>query len=55
MKYKKLFGFKLNELVYIIKHNRYDKIVYIDEHAHGNFCMANGGRYWHYELHKVEK
>lgn len=50
MKHKSLLGIKLNQVVYIIPENRYDKVVYIDEHVHGNFCMANGGRYRREEI-----
>jgi hypothetical protein len=46
MKHKKLLGFKLNQVVYIVSENRYDRIVYIDDHAHGNFCMSMGGRFF---------
>jgi hypothetical protein len=50
MKHKELKGFKLNQIVYIRKVNRWDRIVYIDDHALGNFCMANGGRFCFYDL-----
>lgn len=55
MKHKSLNGFKRNELVFIPKENRWDKIVYIDDHIHGNFCMSMGGRYFSYELIKETK
>lgn len=45
MKHKQLSGIKLNQIVYIIKENRYNKVVYIDDHVNGNFCMASSGRY----------
>lgn len=52
MKHKVLQGFRLNELVFIPKENRWDKIAYIDDHVHGNFCMSEGGRYFSHELIK---
>lgn len=45
MKHKSLLGIKLNQIVFIIPENRYDRVVYIDDHICGNFCMASGGRY----------
>jgi hypothetical protein len=45
MKHKTLYGFKLNDIVLIKTESRIDKIVYIDDHVHGNFCMSKGGRY----------
>lgn len=50
MKHKSLSGIKLNQIVYIITENRYDRVVYIDDHVSGNFCMANGGRYRREEI-----
>lgn len=50
MKFKELFGIRLNDVVYIICENRWDKVVYIDEHICGNFCMSKGGRYHRKDL-----
>lgn len=46
MRHKSLYGFKLNDIVFILKENRWDRIVYIDGHVNGNFCMSMGGRYF---------
>lgn len=50
MRYKSLLGIKLNQIVYVIPENRYDKVVYIDNHIQGNFCMASGGRYYRKDI-----
>jgi hypothetical protein len=55
MKRKELFGIKLNDLVYIVSENRWDTVVYIDDHICGNFCMANGGRYFKKDLDNEKK
>lgn len=50
MRHKKLSGIKLNDVVYIITQDRWDRVVYIDDHVHGNFCMASGGRFYRKDL-----
>jgi hypothetical protein len=50
MKRKQLDGIKLNQVVYILTERRWDKVVYIDDHVQGSFCMAGGGRYRREEI-----
>lgn len=45
MKRKHLNGISLNQFVLIKSENRIDKVVRIDDHVHGNFCLSKGGRY----------
>lgn len=51
MKHKEKYGFKLNELVFVWKENRWGLVCRIDDHVYP-ICLTTGGRYLPEDLEK---